>query len=103
VTHVDGVMEIEMLDHCGEVVRVVVHIVTVAGLGRATVTPAVRRDHAVAVLKEEQHLGVPVIGRQRPAVTEHDRLPVAPVLEEDLRPVTRRDRSHACYLRSFGG
>ena len=51
-------------------------------------------DDAVAVLQEEQHLGVPVVGRQRPAVAEDDRLARAPVLVEDLCPVGRGDRAH---------
>jgi hypothetical protein len=32
------------------------------------------------VLEEEQHLDVPVIGRQGPPVAKHDGLTVAPVL-----------------------
>src|ERR1022692_88715 len=52
-------------------------------------------DDPVAVLQEEQHLGVPVVGRKRPAVTKDNRLARAPVLVEDLRSVGRRDRAHA--------
>ena len=37
-------------------------------------------DHAVALAEEEQHLRVPIIGRQRPAVAKHDGLTFAPVL-----------------------
>ena len=33
---------------------------------------AVMGDDAVALDQEEHHLGVPVIGAQRPAVVEHD-------------------------------
>ena len=43
-------------------------------------------DDAIAVIEKEQHLRVPVVGRERPAVAEHDRLPVAPILVVDLRP-----------------
>ena len=35
---------------------------------------AVVGDDPVAVLEEEHHLRVPVVGAQRPAVVEHDRL-----------------------------
>ncbi len=51
-------------------------------------------DHAEALAEEEQHLRVPIIGRQRPAVAKHDGLTVAPVLVEDLNAVfaTRKAR-----------
>ena len=78
----------------GEVVRVVVHVVTVAGLRRASVSAPVMGDHSVALRQEEQHLVVPVISRQRPAVAEHDRLARTPVLVEDLRAVAGGDRAH---------
>jgi hypothetical protein len=45
--------------------------------------PVVGYD-AIAVFEEEQHLRVPVIGRQRPTMAEHDRLSTAPVLIVDL-------------------
>src|SRR5690348_5571466 len=52
-------------------------------------------DDPVAVLQEEQHLGVPVVGRKRPAMAEDNRLARAPVLVEDLRAIGRRNRTHA--------
>ena len=51
-------------------------------------------DDAIAAIQEEQHLRIPVIGRQRPAVAEHDGLPFAPVLVKDLNAVFGRDRTH---------
>src|SRR5664279_5493523 len=51
-------------------------------------------DDPIAVLQEEQHLGIPVVTRKRPAVAEDDRLPCPPVLVEDLRAICRRDRGH---------
>src|SRR5205807_4894125 len=51
-------------------------------------------DDAITVEKEEHHLGVPVISRQRPAVAEHDRLTAAPVLVEDIRAVGGGDHAH---------
>ncbi len=57
---------------------------------------AVMGDDAIAVLEEEQHLRVPVVGRQRPAVAEHDGLTRAPVLVEDLDAVLGGDRAHTC-------
>ena len=72
---VDGVVEIEMGSQRGEVVGVMVHVVAVAGLGRASVPSPVVSDDAVAMLEEEQHLGVPIVAREGPAVAENDRLP----------------------------
>src|SRR5207244_7668744 len=46
-------------------------------------------------VKEEHHLRVPVVGGQRPAVAEDDRLSRSPVLVVDLRAVIRGDEWHA--------
>src|SRR6516165_366673 len=51
-------------------------------------------DHTIAMLHEEQHLGVPVVGAERPAMMEDDRLALAPVLVEDFGAVLSGDRSH---------
>lgn len=59
---VHGIAEIEVGDHRGEVVGVVVHVMTGVGLGGASVPPSVGGDHPVAMQQEEHHLGVPVIG-----------------------------------------
>src|SRR5438034_10214031 len=61
--------------------------------GAAMAAPVVGYD-AIAVLEEELHLRVPSIGRQRPAVAEHDGLTFAPVLVEDLNAVFGGDRTH---------
>ena len=98
----DGVVEIEMGGHRGQVVGIVVHVVAVAGLGGPSVPAPVMGDDPVAVLQEEQHLGVPVVGRQRPAVAEDDRLARAPVLVENLRAVLCRDHAHSRGLLGWG-
>ena len=63
------------------------YVVAVADLSGAAVTPAVEGDDSIDMIEEEQHLGVPIIGRQRPIVTEHDRLPVAPILVDDFHAI----------------
>src|SRR2546423_247899 len=78
-----------------QVVGVVVHVVTVAGLGGASVPPAVMGDNPIALLQEEQQLGVPIVARKGPAMTEDDRLARAPILVEDLRAIRCGDRAHA--------
>ena len=62
VADVYRIAQVEMFDDRGEVVGVVVHVVAVADLCGPAVSAAVMRDDAVAVLREEQHLGVPVVG-----------------------------------------
>src|SRR6266498_4892991 len=61
-----------------------IHVMAATGLGGAAMAAPVVGYDAIAVLEEEQHLCVPVIGRQRPAVAEHDGLTFAPVLVVDL-------------------
>ena len=78
VPDVDGVMQVEMFDQGGEIVGVVVEVVAAGGLGGPAVPAAVVGDDAVALRQEEQHLVVPVVGGQRPAVAEHDRLTLCP-------------------------
>jgi hypothetical protein len=43
------------------------------------------------MLEKEDHLRIPVIGRQRPAVTENDGLTFAPILVVDGHAVFRSD------------
>ena len=77
-----------------KVIGVVIHVVAVCGLGRATMATAVMGYDAIAVFEEKQHLRVPVIGRQRPAVAEHDGLALPPIFVEDLDAVFGFDRAH---------
>jgi len=88
---VNGVLQIEMRRQSRKVVHIVIHVVAVTGLGRSAVAAAVMGYDAIAVIEEEKHLRVPVIGRQRPAMAEHDGLTFAPVLVEDLNAILGRD------------
>src|SRR5262249_32215833 len=95
VADVDRVPQIEVLDHRGNVCRVMVHIVTIADLARAAVAASVMGDDAVALRGEEEHLVVPVVRAQWPAVVEDDRLrgAITPVFEVDLHTALGRDRA----------
>jgi hypothetical protein len=62
VADVHGLVEVEVGDDGRQVVGVVVHVVAVAGLGRAAVAAPVGRHDPVALTQEEQQLGVPVVG-----------------------------------------
>ena len=96
---VDGVFQVEMRRKSGQVVGVMVHIVALGGLSGAAMAPAVMGDHAIAMMQEEQQLRVPIIGRQRPAMAEHNWLARTPVLVEDLRAVLGGDGGHVDSLK----
>jgi hypothetical protein len=57
------------------------------GLARAAMPPSVVRDATAAVLHQEQHLPVPCIGIERPAVRKYDDRTRAPVLIVDFGAV----------------
>ena len=90
----DGALQVERLDKLREVVGIGVHVVAAPGLARAAMSATVMGNAAIAVGGQEQHLSLPAIRIERPAVAEHHRLSCAPVLVVDLRAVFRRDRAH---------
>ena len=89
MANVDGVAQIEMRDDRGGVRGVVVHVVTIADLARPAMAAPVMRNDAIALLQEVEHLGVPVVGAERPAMMEDDglRVPGTPVLVVDRRTI----------------
>ncbi len=91
------------VQRCNEVVRVRgigIHVVASPGFLRPAMTAAVRCDHPIALGEKEQHLIVPVVSRQRPAMMEHDgwRLDRGPIPVEDLSLISRLDIRHADLL-----
>ena len=94
MSHVECAFQVERVRQCHDIGGISVHLVTGCGLTRAAVTATIVRDDPIALREEEQHLIVPVIGRQRPAMAEHDGLTFAPVLVEDLDAVFRCNRAH---------
>src|SRR3954470_11028820 len=60
---------------------------------------AIDTDRPVSALDEKQHLRVPVIGAQWPAMVEDDRPSVAPVLVENPASVLGFDVGHVGLLR----
>ena len=83
----DDVGEVKVVDEFGEVVAVLVHVMTAPGLAGPAVAPAVVRDHPITVTGQEEHLRVPVVGAEWGAVGEDNRLAGAPVFVEDFRAV----------------
>jgi hypothetical protein len=96
----NSVLQVEMGGHHSQVICVVIHVVTFADLSGSAMAPTIMGDDAITVLKEEQHLCVPIVGRKWPAMAEHNGLPPTPVLEKDLNAVLSPDYTHF-WLRSF--
>src|ERR1700721_2811128 len=93
----EGGFEVEMLPQGGAVGRVGVHVVAEIGLGRPAMAAAIMRDDSVSLQPEEQHLAVPIVRAERPAVVEHDRLTCSPVLVVDLCTVLHCDAAHESF------
>src|ERR1700689_5308334 len=90
----DRVLQPEMCCKRRQVIRIMIHIVPISHLRRASMPTPVMRYHAIALPQEEQHLVVPVIGRKRPPMAEHNRLPRTPVLVKNLNSVFSCDGRH---------
>src|SRR5437588_9803205 len=81
---VNRILEVEMIGHGLQIVGIVVHVVPAAGLSRTTMSAPISCNDAETFADEKKHLRVPIIGRQRPAVAEHDGLTFAPILIVDV-------------------
>src|ERR1700688_2953601 len=80
-----------------------IHVMAVSRLGGTAMSAPVVSYDPIAMLEEEQHLRVPIISRQRPAVAEDHRLPFAPILIINLCSVFSGDGCHwispsLCFL-----
>src|SRR5947208_16219437 len=84
MTNLHGVLPIKMRGSSRKVGGIVIHVMALARLGGPAVASSVMGDDAIAVFEEEQHLRVPVIGRQRPTMAEDDGLSFAPIFIIDV-------------------
>src|SRR4029450_6532944 len=102
---VDCILQFEMIGDGLQIVGVVIHIVAVAGLRRATVSASIGRAHPITFGEEEQHLRIPVVRTQGPPVAKYDRLSATPVFIVDLYSVFGCDVTHICsfLLRVHSG
>src|SRR6266849_4593037 len=100
MTDVNRILQVEMIGDGLQIVGIVIHVVPAAGLTRATMSTPVSRNDAETFADEKKHLRVPIIRRERPAVTEHNRLPAAPVfiIDVDVRSVFFSD-GHVWHKR----
>src|SRR4029077_1721603 len=99
---VNRLVQIKMIGDGLQIIGIVVHVVPVAGLTRATMSAAITRNDAIAFAKEKKHLRVPIIRAQWPSMTEDNRLSCAPVFVVNLRSIFCCDRAHNCpFLLMF--
>src|SRR5262245_20226958 len=94
MTDVNCVFQFEMVGDGLQVVGIVIHIVAVAGLSRAAMSAPIRRDYPIAFGEKEQHLRVPIVRTERPAMAEHDGLSFAPVFVINSYSVFGFDVAH---------
>src|SRR5579862_7370225 len=92
MSDVECAFQVERVGQRNDIGGISVHLMTRRRLCRPSVSTSIVRDDPIALREEEQHLIVPVIGAQRPAMVEDNRLcPTrAPILIEDSRAIRRR-------------
>src|SRR6266481_5892743 len=81
---VNRILQVEMIRDGLQIIGIVIHVMSAAGLTRATMSASISRNDTIAFAEEKKHLRVPIIRRERPAVTEHNRLSAAPVFIIDV-------------------
>jgi hypothetical protein len=88
--------QVEMLNHCGGVSGVVIHVMMIANLRGSTMAAPIMGDDPIACVQEVEHLRVPIIGTQRPTMMENERLGVlgTPILVEDLNAILGGNTAH---------
>ena len=83
----DGIFKIEMRGKFSQIVSILIHIVTIPGLGRTPMATPVMGDHTKSFRPEEQHLILKRICRQRPTMTEDNGLSTSPVFKMQIAAV----------------
>src|SRR4249920_1152754 len=94
-----------MCDNRCHVGSVVVHVMSVRHLIGSPMSPSVDPDDPITPAQKEEHLRIPIVRRERPAVMKHDWLSVlrSPVLEKNLDAVVRLHIVHGLTPSSCGG
>ena len=91
------VFQIKFVSEGGEIVGIGVHVVAIPRLRGTAVAAPVVGDDSIALLAEEQHLSVPVVGGERPSVTEHYGLALAPVLVVNVGAIFQGESGHSFF------
>src|SRR5262245_15851777 len=84
MANVKRILQVEMIGDGFQIVGIMVHVVSTAGLSRAPMSAPIGRYDSETFAEEKKHLRVPIICTKRPAVAEHDGLSASPVFVIDL-------------------
>src|SRR5262245_24946704 len=84
MANVNRILQIQMIGDGLQIVGIMVHVMSGAGLSGPTMSASIGGDDTSTVGEEEEHFRVPIICTQWPAMTEYDPLPFAPVLVIDV-------------------
>src|SRR5579859_315158 len=88
MAHVYAVFQTQRFHERRKIVGISIHLVAVPRLAGSAVAAPVVRNAAISTGCQKQHLVLPRVGAERPAVAEYDRLPRTPVLVVNLRAVS---------------
>src|SRR5215467_5820346 len=91
-----------MIGDALKVVGIVIEVMAFSGLCGTAVTAAIMCNHAITFRKKEEHLRIPIVRAQRPAVTEDNRLPAAPVFIKDVDVLSVFFPNSYIWHSSFG-
>src|SRR6516162_2716423 len=80
MANVNRILQVEMVGDRLQIVGIMIHVMSVAGLSRATMSAPIGRNDAIAFAEEKKHLRVPIVCAQGPAMAEHDGLTGSPIL-----------------------
>ncbi len=97
------VLHVQRREQLVQVVGIGVHVVALPGLAGAAMAAPVVGDAAKAVRCQVEHLRLPCVRAQRPAVAEADDRAGAPVLVVDLRAVLGGEGAHGSPFGVGGG
>ena len=85
-----------MADKLGEIVSIGIHLVALGRLAGPAMAAAVVGDASVALGCQEDHLGLPTVRGERPAVAEDDGLALPPVFIEESGAILGGEGAHDC-------
>jgi hypothetical protein len=84
VADMNCILQFEMVGDGLQIIGIVIHVVAAVGLSGAAMSASINGDDPITFGEEEQHLRVPVVCAEWPAVAEHDGLSFTPVFVIDV-------------------
>src|SRR5260370_39063902 len=85
MTNHSDFLQIEMLDEFGEIVGILIHVVTTPSLPGTAMATTIVSDDAIALLAKKQHLRIPCVCAERSALSSSYYQPCSTALTDDRR------------------